>query len=125
MLSSICPGLGQIYNGQFGKASSIGVSIIISLILLSLGITFWIKGVPQKGEKISVTEEKTIEMTDEGVILEEIEKDEGKKEEKKETKAKLPYVLTILGVIGLACSWSYAVKDAIKIAKRLNEEALK
>jgi TM2 domain-containing membrane protein YozV len=127
VLSSICPGLGQIYNGQFGKASSIGISIIISLVLLSLGITFWIKGVPQKGEKVSATEEKTIEMTDEGVILEEVEKEKskGKKEEKKETKAKSPYVLTILGVLGLACTWSYAVKDAIKTANRLNEEAIK
>jgi len=48
VLSSVCPGLGQIYNGQFGKATSIGLTIIISIVLLSLGITFWVKGVPSK-----------------------------------------------------------------------------
>jgi len=123
VLSSICPGLGQIYNGQFGKASSIGI-IIISIVLLSFGITFWVKGVPQKGEKVSITEEKTVEMTDEGVIIEEAEKNK-EKEEKKEPKSKLPYTLTILGLIGLCFTWSYAVKDAIKTSKRLNEEAIK
>ncbi|HOK57289.1 MAG TPA: hypothetical protein PKV21_07795 [bacterium] len=124
VLSSICPGLGQIYNGQFGKASSIGIIIIISIVLLSFGITFWVKGVPQKGEKVSITEEKTVEMTDEGVIIEEAEKNK-EKEEKKEPKSKLPYTLTILGLIGLCFTWSYAVKDAIKTSKRLNEEAIK
>ncbi|MCM8833006.1 MAG: hypothetical protein NC816_03695, partial [Candidatus Omnitrophica bacterium] len=62
VLSTICPGLGQIYNGQLGKASFIGLSIIISIVLLSLGITFWVKGVPQKGEKVGLTEEKQVEM---------------------------------------------------------------
>ncbi|MGC8976438.1 MAG: hypothetical protein ACP5OB_02285 [Candidatus Ratteibacteria bacterium] len=121
VLSSVCPGLGQIYNGQFGKASLIGFTILISIVLLSLGITFWVKGVPAKGEKISVLEEeKPVEMTEEGVVIEE------KKETKKEVtnKPKSPYILTIIGLIGLCYGWSYAVKDAIKTAKRLNEKAI-
>lgn len=121
VLSSICPGLGQIYNGQFRKATTIGITIIISIVLLSLGITFWLKGVSQKGEKATITEEKTVEMTEEGVIIEETEK--SKKEEN--NKPKLPYILTILGVIGLAYTWSYAVNDVIKTSKRLNEETIK
>lgn len=124
VLSSVCPGLGQIYNGQFGKATSFGLVILISIVLLSLGITFWVKGVPSKGEKLSVIEEeKPVEMTEEGVVIEETEK----KESKKETisKPKSPYILTIIGLIGLCYGWSYAVKDAIKTAKRLNEEAVK
>ncbi|MCM8784740.1 MAG: DUF5683 domain-containing protein [Candidatus Omnitrophica bacterium] len=126
VLSSICPGLGQIYNGQFWKATFIGLSIIISIVLLSLGITFWVKGVPQKGEKVSITEEKQVEMTEEGVVIEEeVEKNKGKKEEKRESKPKSPYILTILGVIGLCYTWNYAVKDAIKTSQKLNEQAIK
>lgn len=123
VLSSVCPGLGQIYNGQFGKATSIALIIIISIVLLSLGITFWVKGVPSKGEKLGVIEkEEEVQMTEEGVVIEE-KKEEGKKE--KEGKPKSPYVLTIIGLVGLCYGWSYAVNDAIKTAKRLNEEALK
>jgi len=122
VLSSVCPGLGQIYNGQFGKATLIGVTIIISIVLLSLGITFWIKGVPSKGEKISVIEEKPIQMTEEGIVIEEETKETPKV---KKGKPKLPYILTIIGIIGLGYGWSFAVNDAIKTAKRLNEEALK
>ncbi|MCM8804280.1 MAG: hypothetical protein NC833_03385 [Candidatus Omnitrophica bacterium] len=123
VLSSICPGLGQIYNGQFGKATFIGIIILISIALLSIGITFWVKGVPTKGEKLSVIEqEKEVKMTEEGVVIE-----EKKEETKPETVKKpiSPYILTILGLIGLCYGWSYAVKDAIKTAKRLNEEVLK
>ncbi|MFN4226864.1 MAG: hypothetical protein ACK4F0_01815 [Candidatus Ratteibacteria bacterium] len=122
VLSTICPGLGQIYNGQFGKATFIGLSIIISIVLLSLGITFWVKGIPQRGEKVSITEEKQIEMTEEGVVIE--EEKEGEKQEKKESKPKSPYILTILGLIGFCYTWNYAVKDAIKTAKKLNEKAI-
>ena len=121
VLSSVCPGLGQIYNGQFGKATSIGLVIIISIVLLSLGITFWVKGVPSKGEKVSFMEEKPVEMTEEGVVVEETKE----KETKKESKPKSPYILTIIGLIGICYGWSFAVKDAIKTAKRLNEEAIK
>ncbi len=125
VLSSICPGLGQIYNGQLGKATFIGLIILISIALLSFGIIFKVKGLPAKGEKISVVEEeKPVEMTEEGVVIEEnIEKKE--KEKKVESKPKSPYILTIIGLIGLCYVWSFAVKDAIKTAKKLNEDAIK
>jgi hypothetical protein len=123
VLSSVCPGLGQIYNGQFGKATSIGLTIIISIVLLSLGITFWVKGVPSKGGKISVIEEKKpVQMTEEGVVIEEEAKETPKA---KESKPKSPYILTVIGLVGLCYGWSFAVNDAIKTAKRLNEEAIK
>jgi TM2 domain-containing membrane protein YozV len=123
VLSSVCPGLGQIYNGQFGKATSIGLTIIISIVLLSLGITFWVKGVPSKGGKISVIEEnKPVQMTEEGVVIEEEAKETPKA---KESKPKSPYILTVIGLVGLCYGWSFAVNDAIKTAKRLNEEAIK
>jgi TM2 domain-containing membrane protein YozV len=125
VLSSVCPGLGQIYNGQFGKATSIGLTIIISIVLLSLGITFWVKGVPSKGVGISVIEEnKPVQMTEEGVVIEE-EAKEKETPKAKESKPKSPYILTIIGLVGLCYGWSFAVNDAIKTAKRLNEEAIK
>mgnify|MGYP001341667483 CR=1 FL=1 len=125
VLSSICPGLGQIYNGQFGKATFIGVIIIISIALLSFGITFWVKGVPARGEKSSLSVETEVQMTEEGVVIEESEQQKEGQKEKKEKKAKSPYIMTILGVIGICGAWSYAVKDSIKTAKRLNEESIK
>ncbi|MCX7917071.1 MAG: hypothetical protein N2589_02965 [bacterium] len=124
VLSSICPGLGQIYNGQFGKASLIMFLILLFLVVFSLGITFMVKGLPQKGEKVGlIEEEKPVEITEEGIVIEETEKEE-KKDEVKE-KAKSPYILTIIGLVGLCYTWNYNVKDAIRTAKKINEEILK
>ncbi|MCM8818175.1 MAG: hypothetical protein NC915_01665 [Candidatus Omnitrophica bacterium] len=123
VLSSICPGLGQIYNGSLRKAILIGLLIIISIIMLSLGITFQIKGVPAgKGKTSSIQEEKEFQITEEGVVIEKSEKEEEKIPQK---KPKSPYLLTILGVMGLCYGWNYAIRDAIETAKKLNEEVLK
>lgn len=122
VLSAVCPGLGQIYNGQFGKSTAIGSTILIGLILLSLGITFMIKGVPYKGEKTGLVKEEQIEMSEEGVIIEESKEKEEKSSERKPLS---PYILTILGVVSICYGWSYGVKDAIRSAKKINEETLK
>ncbi|MCS7179779.1 MAG: hypothetical protein NZ891_00285, partial [bacterium] len=120
VLSSICPGLGQIYNGQFGKASLIMFLILLFLVVFSLGITFMVKGLPQKGEKVGlIEEEKPVEITEEGIVIEETKKEE-KKDEVKE-KAKSPYILTIIGLVGLCNTWKYNVNDAIRTAKKINE----
>ena len=122
VLSGIVPGLGQLYNGQIGKAAFFGFIVLLSLILLSTGITFWIKGVPSKQKETSsiVSEEEPVQINEEGVVIEEeSESEETEKEEKKEVP-KLPAVLTIVGLAGIGFGWSYSVKDAIKTAKRLN-----
>lgn len=60
-------------------------------------------------------------MTEEGVVIEE----EKEKEKPQTSKPKSPYILTIIGLIGLCYTWSYAVKDAVNTAKKLNEESIK
>ncbi|MCM8771750.1 MAG: hypothetical protein NC926_01975 [Candidatus Omnitrophica bacterium] len=127
VLSTICPGLGQIYNGQFGKGTFIGLTVLIGIVLLSLGITFQLKGTPSKGGKIEIIEqEKEVQMTEEGIVIEEnSEKEKSKETPVKTSQSKLPYILMIVGILGICCGWSYGVKDAIKTAKRLNEESLK
>lgn len=119
VLSGVVPGLGQLYNGQLGKAAFFGFIVLLSLILLSAGITFWMKGVPLKQKETSsiVSEEEPVQINEEGVVVEEENKSE--KIEKGEVP-KLPALLTIVGLAGLGFGWSFSVKDAIKTAKRLN-----
>ena len=120
VLSTICPGLGQIYNGQLGKGAIFFFIIGLSLILLGTGITFWIKGVPGKQESVAVVgEEKPVEMTEEGIVIEEEEKES--EEEEKKNVPPLAVILTILGLIGLGLGGSFSVRDAIKTARRINE----
>ena len=118
VLSTICPGLGQIYNGQIGKGAIFFFIILISLSLIVTGITFWIKGVPGK-ESAGIMSEKPVEITEEGIVIE--EEEEKEEEEEEEKVPGLAVALIIAGIIGLGLDGSFAVKDAIKTAKRLNE----
>ncbi len=122
VLSSVCPGLGQIYNGQVGKASLFIFVILVSLLILSMGVFFQIKGMPTKKSPVAIEEPKSVEMNDEGVIVEpEEEKEQGEKTEKTDNKKPAtPAVLIIVGIIGTMAGWNYSVKDAIKTAKRIN-----
>lgn len=121
VLSTICPGLGQIYNGQLGKGAIFFFIIGLSLILLGAGITFWIKGVPGKQESVAVIgEEQQVEMTEEGIVIEEEKESE---EEEKKNVPPLAVILTILGIAGLGLGGSFSVRDAIKTARRLNLES--
>jgi len=122
VLSSVVPGLGQIYNGQFGKGAFFSFIVLVGLILLSTGITFWVKGTPSfKREGISTVqseEEQTIQIDESGVIIE--ENQEEKPQLKQRNIPKLPVFLTLCGFILLLSGWSFAIKDAIKTAKLLN-----
>ena len=126
VLSTVVPGLGQIYNGQFGKGTLFSFTVLLGLILLSTGITFWVKGVPSfNREETSIVqseEEQPVQMDESGVVIEEGQKE--KPEEKPQLKQvnipKLPASLTLGGLILLLSGWSFAIKDAIKTAKLLN-----
>jgi H+/gluconate symporter-like permease len=122
VLSSICPGLGQIYNGQMGKASLYLGIVVISLLVLTMGIIFQMKGMPEKKESpITVESSEPVEMSEEGVVIEsETEQEESTSEVKNEKKPVMPVILIILGAIGILAGWNYSVKDAINSAKRLN-----
>jgi hypothetical protein len=122
VLSSVCPGLGQIYNGQVGKASLYMSVVLIGILLLSAGIYFQVKGMPVKGKPVATVEEsESVEMTEEGVV---VEKKEAEKpvssEQKKEKKPATPVVLIIIGAAGCILGWNYSVKDAIRSAKKIN-----
>lgn len=121
VLSSIIPGLGQVYNGQMGKASFFISVVLISLLILTAGIIFQIKGLPTKESPIPAIEEsKPVEMNEEGGIIEEETEQEGETEKLNERKPALPVALIILGLIGTVVGWNYSVKDAINTAKRIN-----
>ena len=127
VLSTVVPGLGQIYNGQFGKGTFFSFTVLSGLILLATGITFWIKGVPSfNKEETSIVqsdEEQTVQMDESGVIIEESQ-EESKEKQKPQLKQmnipKLPASLIVGGLILLLSGWSFAIKDAIKTAKLLN-----
>lgn len=121
VLSTVCPGLGQIYNGQMGKASFFMSVVIIGLLLLSAGIYFQIKGMPVKGQPAtSVETSGTVEMTEEGVIVEEETQQPEPSAEVKEKKPVTPIVLIVVGAIGMLAGWNFSVKDAINTAKKIN-----
>ena len=124
VLSTLCPGLGQIYNGQVGKGAFFFLVILISLTLFSLGILFWIQGVPGKGETTSIVgEEESVEINEDGIVMGEETETKGKKEEgEKKAIPPLAGFLTIVGLAGLGLGGNYSVRDAIKSAKRLNEK---
>jgi len=122
VLSSVVPGLGQIYNGQFGKGAFFSFIVLVGLFLLSTGITFWVKGTPSfKREVTSIVqsgEEQPVQIDESGVVIEENQKEEPQL--KQGNIPKLPVSLTLCGFILLLSGWSFAIKDAIKTAKLLN-----
>jgi hypothetical protein len=121
VLSSIIPGLGQVYNGQMGKASFFISIILISLLILTAGIIFQIKGMPTRESPIPAIEEsEPVEINEEGVIIEDEIGQEGETEQQNEKKPALPVALIILGLIGTVAGWNYSVKDAVNTAKRIN-----
>ena len=125
VLSTVVPGLGQIYNGQFGKGTFFSFTVLLGLILLSTGITFWVKGTPSFNREgtsiVQSEEEQPIQMDESGVVIEENQKEPEEKPQLKQVNIpKLPASLTLGGLILLLSGWSFAIKDAIKTAKLLN-----
>ena len=136
VFSTLCPGLGQIYNGQIGKASLFFFCFIVGLTVLSLGTVTLVKG-PSSGASFSVvsnadiSEEKPVEMNEEGIVAGEIdaevtqpnqaqqapETEKVSKEQKAVVKA---LALTGLGAIVAILTALFAIRDAILTAKRKN-----
>ncbi|HOJ39354.1 MAG TPA: hypothetical protein PK644_02670 [bacterium] len=129
VLSTICPGLGQIYNGQFGKGTAFFLIVLTGLFLLCWGILVLIKGPSASSLKIAksvgLTKSEPVPMNEEGVVVEEVQKEEKPEEKPAEPPArKLPVKglgLTIAGLILMAEGGHQAVRDAIRTARRLNQ----
>jgi len=103
--------------------------VLIGIILLSAGIYFQIKGMPTKGKPVAVIEQsEPVEMTEEGVVVEEATEEATEKatedaassKQPKEKKPATPIVLIIIGATGLLVGWNCSVKDAIRSAKKIN-----
>ncbi len=126
VLSSVCPGLGQVYNGQIGKASLCIFIILVSLLLLSAGILFQIKGMPTKENPVAVETEEPVEMNEEGMVISEDEEESAAEEQEAKSGGKCgkkpaaPAALIIIGALGTLAGWNYSVKDAVRSAKRIN-----
>lgn len=137
VLSTLCPGLGQVYNGQFGKGALFFIIVVVGLVLFLWGLIGTIKelrafaGGPQVGmisEGAGLSSEEAVPLTEEGVVVEEVEKEqkaqaEGKKQEESISKyiPKKYVILTLVGLIHMAGGAGTAIKDAIKTAKRINQ----
>lgn len=141
VLSTLCPGLGQVYNCQFGKGALFFVTVVVGLVLFVWGLIGTIKeirafsGGPQMStvsESTGISSEEPVPLTEEGIVVEEVEKEEKAKEEgKKQEETISRYIpkkyisLTIIGLILMVGGAGTAIKDAIKTAKRLNQEVIK
>lgn len=138
VLSTLCPGLGQVYNGQIGKASLFFFCFIVGITVLSLGALTLVKG-PSSGASFNiassadVSEENPVEMNEEGIVPEEVdagvtqpgqaqqapETEKVSKEQKAVIKA---LALTGLGAIFAILTALFAIRDAIRTARRKNQE---
>jgi len=138
VLSTLCPGLGQVYNGQIGKASLFFFCFIVGLIALSLGAVTLIKG-PSSGASFNVvssadvSEEKPVEMNAEGIVPEAVDAEakqssqpqqaQGTEKVSKEQAMVIKaLVLVGLGAIVAILTVLFAIRDAIWTARRKNQE---
>ncbi|MCM8768726.1 MAG: hypothetical protein NC911_03465 [Candidatus Omnitrophica bacterium] len=129
VLSTICPGLGQIYNGQFGKGTAFFLIVLTGLFLLCWGIVVLVKSPGGSAVKIAgapvISRSEPVEMNEEGIVQDEMQKEEQPTERKQESsKRKLPVkglLLTVAGLILMGEGAHQAVRDAIRTAQRLNQ----
>jgi len=131
VLSTICPGLGQIYNGQFGKGTGFFLVVLTGLFLFCWGVLLLFKGpgtsTLKVAQSIGVSRSEPVEMNEEGIVVEEAQKQEKPAEEKpappvtKRLPSKKALTLTVVGLILMAEGAHQAVRDAIRTAKRLNQ----
>ena len=138
VLSTLCPGLGQVYNGQIGKASLFFFCFIVGLTVLSLGAITLVKGPSSSASfniasSTGISEAKPVEMNAEGIVPEEIntgvtqpgqaqqapETEKVSREQKTVIKA---LALTGLGAILAILTVLFAIRDAIRTARRKNQE---
>ncbi len=138
VLSTLCPGLGQVYNGQIGKGATFFLIFIIGITILSLGATNLVKG-PSSSMSFNIaagaiSSEEPVEMTEEGIVLEEMATESTMKVESskeagvaegisKEQKAVIKALfITLVGAVIMVVSVFLAIRDAIRTAQRKNQE---
>lgn len=136
VLSTVCPGLGQVYNGQFGKGSLFFITVVVGFVLFVWGLIGTIKEIKAfaggrtmstVSEGIGISSEEPVPLTEEGMVVEEVEKEnkpqtEGVQEESISKYIPKKYViLTLIGLILMVAGAGTAIKDAIKTAKRINK----
>ncbi len=138
VLSTLCPGLGQVYNGQIGKGAAFFLTVVVGLVLFVWGLITTIKEVralaagyqmSMASEGAGISSEEPVPLTEEGVVVEEVEKEQKQKEEGKQEKEetiskyipKKYLAMTIIGLLMMIVGAERAVRDAIKTAKRINE----
>ncbi|MGB9641803.1 MAG: hypothetical protein ACP5JO_07120 [Candidatus Ratteibacteria bacterium] len=143
VLSTLCPGLGQVYNGQFGKGALFFITVVVGLVLFIWGLVGTIKELrafagghqmSTVSEGTGISSEEPVPLTEEGVVVEEVEKEKKAQEQGKQQKAEesitkyIPkrYVaFTLIGIVLMVGGAGIAVKDAIKTAKRINQGGAK
>ncbi|MFH2069339.1 MAG: hypothetical protein ABII89_07780 [Candidatus Omnitrophota bacterium] len=138
VLSTLCPGLGQVYNGQIGKASLFFFCFIFGLTILFLGAITLVKG-PSSGASFSmisdtgISEDRPVEMNEEGIVPEEVgvevtqpgqvqQAPETEKVSKEQQTVIKALTLTGLGAIVAILTVLFAIRDAIRTAHRKNRE---
>jgi TM2 domain-containing membrane protein YozV len=136
VLSTICPGLGQIYNGQFGKGSAFFLVVLVGLVLFCYGIVLFVKKDTATTMKIAtdmgVVKSAPVEMNEDGIVLGETEKQdepapaqtsgETPKTNPLKQLPKKATAITLIGLIMMAEGAHQAVRDAIKTSQRLNSQ---
>ena len=122
VLSTICPGLGQIYNGQLWKASLCLGVVLISLVMFIAGIVFIARGMPSKEAPLVFEESEVLEMDEEGMVIDQIAEQREPKNKQGDGMdiPRTPVVLIVIGTIGIIGGRNYSIKDAINTAKKIN-----
>jgi len=137
VLSTLCPGLGQVYNGQIGKASIFFFCFIVGLTILCMGAITLVKG-PSSSASFNITsnagisEETPVEMNEEGIVPGEIvdtsvtqpaqeQQSPANEEMSTEQKAVVKALAkTGVGAIIAILAALFAIRDAILTAKKKN-----
>ena len=136
VLSTLCPGLGQVYNGQIGKASIFFFCFIVGLTVLFMGAITLVKGPSSSASfniasNAGVSEETPVAMSEEGVVPEEVDTSvmqpeqeqqapAGEKMNKGQKAVVKALAKTGLGAIIAILAVLFAIRDAILTAKRKN-----
>jgi len=135
VLSTLCPGLGQVYNGQIGKAGIFFFCFIVGLTVLFMGAITLVKR-PSSSASFNITsdagmsEETPVEMNEEGIIAEEIvdtsvaqpaQEQQSPVNMSTEQKTVVKALAkTGLGAIIAILAALFAIRDAILTAKKKN-----
>ena len=101
LLSSLVPGWGQWYNGEKKK----GILLVSLTLIVGLGLVC--HGIILTVAPTAVSSEEEVEMTDEGIVIEE----PNVKESREEKNLFLPVTLILLGLVVFTATGLYGIKD--------------